>query len=120
MAPASGAKEKSSERPRTVESARHVSYPLEELRRHGGASMCSPAAKNRVATPGPGTHTVGDKDMRLLRPAAAKWSFSKTDRFKHIGPALPGTDTGFPGPDAYDGFNKICLANYQFGHGKRA
>merc|ERR1719424_420966 len=80
----------------------------------------SPAAKNRVAPPGPGTHDVGLKDMLLTRPNNVRQVFSKTDRFKHNGPILPGIDTGVPGPGSYEAHDKLCMGQYRVGAGRRA
>merc|ERR1711907_574886 len=95
----------------------HVEYDVEALRRHGGATLASPAAANRVAPPGPGTHDIGAKDLKLTRPNNANTKFAKTDRFKHIGPVLPGIDTGVPGPGSYEADSKICLGKYIVGTG---
>jgi len=80
----------------------------------------SPAAANRIQTPGPGTHEITQKDMAMTRMNNTRQVFSKTDRFKHTGPVLPGIDTGVPGPGAYGAEDKLCIGQYKVGAGRRA
>merc|ERR1719387_2218397 len=77
--------------------------------------MHSPAARNRIAPPGPGANDYHDKDMALTREKAARPVFSKSERFKKSPPYLPGVDTGAPGPGAYEVAERLSLGQYKVG-----
>mmetsp|Transcript_22062 Transcript_22062/g.42371 ORF Transcript_22062/g.42371 Transcript_22062/m.42371 type:complete len:143 (+) Transcript_22062:87-515(+) len=89
------------------------------LRRHGAATAASPAARNRVAAPGPGTHTIGKHDEILTRPVNVRTVFGRSQRFRREPPFLPGLAPEHPGPGSYEHASKICLGQYHEG-GRRS